>query len=149
MAILDWIKEIPLSAVYKERLVDSEKQITALEKENTALKQENSELKSRLEKLEKDRRALEKKVVNKSTESHGIHLDEAKEKILTLLSQHSDLTEEQISGHLSMSIQLAKFHLEELKKKSMVSDFYAMESPVYWSIDQAGRSYLFSHGLLA
>ena len=51
MAILDWIKEVPLSAVYKERLVDSEKQISALEKKVSMLETENIELKSRLSRV--------------------------------------------------------------------------------------------------
>ena len=42
MAILDWLKEIPLSAVYKERLFDSVKQVSLLEAENVSLKKGDS-----------------------------------------------------------------------------------------------------------
>lgn len=42
--ITDLLKEIPLSAVLKERLVETEKNMAALEKENAALKHENSVL---------------------------------------------------------------------------------------------------------
>lgn len=141
MGILDLLKEVPLSAVLREKII-------SLESENKSLKEENTVLKAKLEESEQQRRTLEQQVEQKLIESHGSRLDEVKEKIFTNLSKHSDLTEEQISGYLSISVQLAKFHLEELKKKGMVSDFYAMESPVYWSIDQNGRSYLFAHGLL-
>ena len=71
MAILDWIKEVPLSAVYKERLVDSEKQISALEKKVSMLETENIELKSRLSQCEENRRALEKQIEQKLIESHN------------------------------------------------------------------------------
>lgn len=63
MAILDWLKEAPLSAVYKERIASSEKQIASLEQENSSLKKENENLKSQLEQSEHQRRALEKQVV--------------------------------------------------------------------------------------
>ncbi len=49
MAILDWLKEVPLSAVYKELLIDSENKIRALEQENIALKAEIVILKEQVE----------------------------------------------------------------------------------------------------
>jgi regulator of replication initiation timing len=59
--ILDMLREIPLSAVLKERLVDKEAEIAALkskiailEEENAALKAENAELKTKLQQIESD-----------------------------------------------------------------------------------------------
>jgi septal ring factor EnvC (AmiA/AmiB activator) len=65
MAILNWLKEVPLSAVYKERLVESEKQISALEKKVADFKAENSSLKAQLEHSEDQRRTLEEQVSEK------------------------------------------------------------------------------------
>jgi cell division protein FtsL len=69
VAILDWVKEVPLSAVYKERLVDSEKQVSVLEQKSLdleakvlVLEQEKVELASRLQQSEHTRRALDKKI---------------------------------------------------------------------------------------
>jgi hypothetical protein len=44
MPILDWIKEVPLSAIYKERLAESEKQFSILETKITILETEKIEL---------------------------------------------------------------------------------------------------------
>ena len=60
MAILDWFKEIPLSAILKKRLIDLEKKSLSLEKENAALKRKVSELALKLEQSEEQRRNLEK-----------------------------------------------------------------------------------------
>ena len=44
--ILDILKEIPISAVLKERIVEREKEIEAIKAENEALRAENRTLKS-------------------------------------------------------------------------------------------------------
>lgn len=75
MAILDWIKEIPLSAVYKERLADSERQIAALEQKILILEREKIELHARLEESEQDRRALKEQIIQKERESHNDNPD--------------------------------------------------------------------------
>ena len=85
MAILDWIKEVPISAIYKERLADSVKQVSLLETENVSLKKEVSELKARLSQLEEDRRTLDKEIMEIKhiqsltfVQKYGIWLDKSK-----------------------------------------------------------------------
>jgi hypothetical protein len=63
MAILDWMKELPLAAIYKERLADSEKQIRALELKVIQLAEEKAVLQARLEECEHQRRALDEQIV--------------------------------------------------------------------------------------
>lgn len=63
MAILDLIKEIPLSAVYKERLTDFEKQFSEFQSENMVLKEQISDLQLQLEQSEEHRRTLENQIV--------------------------------------------------------------------------------------
>ena len=46
--ITDILKEIPLSALLKEKLTEAEKRYENLETENTALRAENEELKAKL-----------------------------------------------------------------------------------------------------
>lgn len=48
--ITDILKEVPLSAVLKERLTQAEAQVTDLEKENASLKTENEKLRADLKK---------------------------------------------------------------------------------------------------
>jgi cell division protein FtsB len=49
--ITDILKEIPLSAVLKERLTDAEAKMAVLERENAVLKAENAVLKAQNEDL--------------------------------------------------------------------------------------------------
>lgn len=67
MAILDWFKEIPLSAVLKEKLTDLEKEISSLKTKVSNLEAENTLLKTKLEDSEKKRRTLEEQI----TEEHN------------------------------------------------------------------------------
>ncbi len=53
--ILDLLKEIPLSAVLRERLAETEKQIGNLESENAVLKSQVSALQSDLEREQKEK----------------------------------------------------------------------------------------------
>ena len=63
MAILDLFKEIPLSAILKERLIDLEKKSLGLEKENAVLKGKVSELALKLEQSEEQKRNLKKQII--------------------------------------------------------------------------------------
>ena len=46
--LLDLLKEIPLTAIMRERLIDQEAKRTVLETEKVVLKAENAELRARL-----------------------------------------------------------------------------------------------------
>ena len=52
--IAEILKEIPLSAVLKERLTEAETKMAALEKEHTTLKAENAALRADLEKAQEE-----------------------------------------------------------------------------------------------
>lgn len=131
--VSDLLKEIPSAARYKSEL-------EAMEKENESLKSEVAKLREEIQRRDD--------IVEKES-SRGKRLEEIKEKILMLLTQHEELEAEQISRQLNIGSQLAIFHLEELKDSEMVNDYYAMGSPVCWGIIQGGRAYLVRHGLLA
>jgi transposase-like protein len=51
-AILNLMKEVPLTAIVKERLAAAEQEIVTLKRENSILKEENSILKSKVQNLE-------------------------------------------------------------------------------------------------
>lgn len=76
------------------------------------------------------------------------YLDNIKEKILVLLAQHERLEPEQISAILKLGVKFSLFHLEELKKSSLVRDCTSSGEPATWELSQAGRAYLVHHGLL-
>ena len=64
MSILDLLKEVPLSAVLKEK-------IATLETENKSLKSEIAIIKEKLSQSEQQRRTLEEQVIQKQTQFHN------------------------------------------------------------------------------
>lgn len=68
MGILDLLKEVPLSAVLREKIV-------GLESENKFLKEENSLLKIKLQESEDKRRALEQQIEQKFIKTHNSNPD--------------------------------------------------------------------------
>ena len=146
------INEHGSAVILKERISLAEDKYAALEKKlseceaaKIKLNAENEALRLNLEKASVEIQNLKK--LNEKV--HGSRLEEVREKILVLLSQHEELEPEEISSHLNIGVQLAKFHLEELLKSNMVKDYWAIDSPVYYGLVQNGRAYLVSHGLLA
>ena len=76
-------------------------------------------------------------------------LDNIKEKILILLSQHEVLEPEQISRFLRVGVEFSLFHLEGLEKSGMVMERNSSEGCASWKISQDGLGYLTHHGMLA
>jgi hypothetical protein len=52
--IMDILKDIPLSAVLRERLIEQESKMSILQVENEALKTENNNLKAQLQEIKKN-----------------------------------------------------------------------------------------------
>ena len=140
MAILDWIKEIPLSAVYRERLVDSEKQVIMLE-------QKIIELETRLSECQENGRALKKKIEQYLSDSHDNSLSDVQENILSGFIENDRLSPEMIADVLNIKTALASYHLKVLHQKNFVIELSAYDEQTFWGITQAGREYLVSHGL--
>jgi predicted nuclease with TOPRIM domain len=145
------ITEHGSAAILKERLALASDQYSALEKKltesklrNKQLQSENARLHLDLEKAQDEIRNLKEKLV----ERHGQSLEEVAEKILVVLSQHEELTAEQVGRLVGVGAQLATYHLSELQQQKMVMDYLAVDSPVYWGIIQGGRAYLVKRGLL-
>lgn len=86
---------------------------------------------------------------NQAEGSRGAHLDEVKEKILIFLSNRDDAEVEQVAHGVSVGVPVAQFHLDEMQEALMVRAAYAIDSPVYWSLDHEGRGYLIKHGLIS
>lgn len=80
---------------------------------------------------------------------HDECLDNIREKILILLSQHEELDAGQVSRFLGAGTEFSSFHLEELRKSGMVTECNSSGSHVSWRIAQDGRDYLIHHGMLS
>lgn len=130
--IADLLKEIPSAARYKAELEE-------IEKENIALKKENEDLKSQIKRRDE---ALEKET------SRADKIDPVAEEILKYLMQHDQAPPSQIAGHLQKSKPLTEMHLHSLTETQKVGVFYGLGGETSYYLDQEGRLYLHSHGLL-
>jgi predicted nuclease with TOPRIM domain len=130
--ITDILKEIPLSAVLREKLQKLEKKYSELETENTKLKEENQKLKSRLEEMTKTSELSENEI-----------------KILILLSScEHKLTATQIAGVINLSLTKTKYYLERMWKKYVYSSDYYTDRPSEYYLLQKGREYLVENDLI-
>ena len=111
----------------------------ALQQENSSLQKENSALKSEIEVLKKKSQPIQ----------HVDLLEEIREKMLVLISKQEGITESAITAALNINAQLVKFHIQELANDGLAGATLNMGgAPARWSLMQAGRRYLASHGLL-
>ena len=152
--ITEILKEIPLSAVLREKIVVLENEMANLKAENLVLKADlqKSQLitKQQTEKIQ----TLEKLI----SSPHDNLLQEDPKNILLLLSKQNNevgLTTEQIAKTLTIKPQVATFHLEELYNKKFISELGGSvnvisdySSPSTWFLDQEGRRYLIKHKLI-
>jgi hypothetical protein len=130
--ITDILKEIPLSAVLRERLQELEKKHSDLETENTKVKEENRKLKSRLEELTKTN-----------------ELSENEKKILVLLSScEQALTAAQIAGGLCLSLTKTEYYLGRMWNEYVYSHDYTNDRPSEYYLLQKGREYLVENDLI-
>jgi len=132
-------------AALEKKLADSEFRAKELESEKMRFELENYKLKEKMKVLEQQLAAAQ----DPST------LEELREKILILISQHENITDAQVARVVGIGEQLATFHLKELQKADLVDCCYIMGSDwtgekgrSEWYVKQPGRSYLVSHGLL-
>ena len=143
MGIVDLLRDIPLSAVLREKLKD-------MERELEALRSRNAELEAELKVTNTKFQELERKLLPAS----GPKLDDLREKLLVLVMQQPRLSAQTLANSLGATPQLVEFHLEELRKEKYVHDSHFMgtgfghPARTEWSILQAGRAYLVSNGLL-
>ena len=146
--ITDILKDIPLSAVLRERLVDQEKKMAILEAENAALKtenlalkNENSDLKALIENL---RQEIQQTKNIQKEQSHIILLDPIEEEILLLLHSR-ERTLEEVARLKQLSPNVAKMHLRKLFDHGFATTRQGRDRKLYWHIKELGTEYLIKH----
>lgn len=134
MGILtDILKELPLSAVLRERLQELEKRYEQVEEENKKLRDENHELKKRLQDV-----------------TGADKLEEIEEKILVLLSSsNQELTAQIIGSNLELNLTKVEYYLKKMQNAQIVfsHDYYTGRPSEYY-LAQKGREYLVKNNLL-
>lgn len=130
--ITDILKEVPLSAVLRERLTELEKKHEALERENADLRRVNAELKGQVAKLT------------------GVPILEVIEKnILLLLAEAETLPVSHIALNLKEKKAKVEFYLQRMEEYGIVcgSHYYTGQESEY-SLGQKGREFLVSNNLI-
>ncbi len=130
--ITDILKEIPVNAVLRSKLVELEKRYEELEAENTQLKSENQRLKSKLEELTSSDKLCENEV-----------------KILKFLSSSGqEPIADMIARSLGLSLTKTEYYLQRMRNKYVYSHDYYTERPSDYSLHQKGREYLIENDLI-
>lgn len=148
--ITDILKDIPLSAVLRERLVDQEKKMAILEAENAALKtenlalkNENSDLKALIENL---RQEIQQTKDIQKEKSHDTLLGKLDKKILLFIRKAATIDE--VTQTQQISPDIAKMHLKKLFDHGLVTTFQGKDRKLYWHIKELGTKYLIDHNLI-
>lgn len=128
-------------AALEQKLAASELRAENLESENHGLRLDNEE-------CQKQRRALEEKLSQRTSE----RLEKTEESVLVIVSNHDGLSDQKISAIAALEKKRCTFYLHELKAKKFAETSPCLDEDNYmvdsWRITQEGRRYLVSHGLL-
>ena len=135
--------------------VVQEKHIALLKEQLSLVEKENAELKAQKQSLEEENQALKnnniylkKKIDIYEKPSHVITIDEIELKILIYLAtqEHDKISPEDISKSVDIKLQMAIFHLNNLKNKQMVDSRpiapFDHSPKRFWTLSQNGRHYL-------
>jgi predicted nucleic acid-binding Zn-ribbon protein len=133
--LTDLLKEIPISAVLKEKLVAAESKHSEVEDENARLRDDLRHAKAQIKTLETRIAAL----------TDVDDLTEVEIQILRLLADHRELKEESLCRKFQLHPQRLRLHFERLLREGYISH---VETPVSTGIDDVyflehnGREYL-------
>ncbi len=137
--IFDMLKDMPLSAVLRERLQDLETKYNELEIEKSKLQDENAKLKSENGNLQARLREL--------SESSKLCQDEI-DILIFLSSCGTEPTAEMISQHLNLNLTKTEYYLKRMLKKYVNSYDYVRGTPSEYYLLQKGREYLVENNLI-
>jgi len=130
-------------ALLKDELSILKEKFSVLTTENASLKVENQNLKQETINL--------KKKIQKYEQPHSILLEKEKVNILLILHNNKgDLLTFQISQNLNVSEDIAKYHLQELRKSKFIrKGLPVLAGQGSWSIEDKGTKYLIENKLIS
>lgn len=140
-------------ALLKERFAFSEKRIADLASEKAVLQSKLQLLEAEVHQLQEQNKQY-KLIVQKYEQPHGILLDKEKTDILLLLHKNKgELFTFQIAKTLNISEDIAKYHLEELRKNKLIerSDlpYRGLPGQQSWALNDKGTKYLIENKLIS
>ncbi|MDQ3816432.1 MAG: hypothetical protein M3362_01925 [Acidobacteriota bacterium] len=138
----DILKEIPLSAVLREK-------ISALEEENASLKTENAILKDDLRHLHQEMQKLSE---NANANPPALNLEETMEKILVILAQNDERkTKNTLARALRLTVPRVEYYLHILEEHNYIYGIHiplGTGEPSPYHLTQQGRAFLIEKNLI-
>ncbi|MGO9019117.1 MAG: hypothetical protein ACLQVJ_12300 [Syntrophobacteraceae bacterium] len=134
----DLIKDVPVSAVVKERLALAEDRFRAIE-------EENKKLKRRIAALEEENKGLR---AQSPASQQPQEPEEIEIKIMTLLSKIGQGTIRDVAQTLQISITKAEYHISEMEEAELLHGSYSYVDEATFSLAQKGRVFLVKNDLV-
>ncbi|HDY66198.1 MAG TPA: hypothetical protein ENH85_00250 [Candidatus Scalindua sp.] len=142
--IVDLLKDIPLSAVIKEKLIEAEKKLSVFEKQNKYLQANLDQATKEIESLKKLNQELQR-AANQEIEKH----DEVTEQILRqFFKTGKELSPGYFASSLSLEISVIEYHFDILIKNGYINhassnrSFITGQSSTTYLISPQGREYI-------
>jgi predicted nuclease with TOPRIM domain len=139
--LTDLLKEIPLSALLKEKLLAVEAKHSELEAENAGLKDDLRHAKAEVQRLETRIGEL----------TYADNLPPVETEILKLLADHRELKNQALCRKFDLHSQRLRYHFERLTSEGYISHVEARVSTgiedVYF-LQHRGREYLSRKNLI-
>jgi hypothetical protein len=139
--IVDLLKEIPLSAVLKEKIANIEAKYAATETENAILKDDLRKANAEVTKLKKQAEEL----------SHKDDLDETELKLLHIIANldYDDSVVTTLTPYFSdVSAPRLDYHIQRLEDFGYLHSGIIDARGIHYSITQEGRTFLLKKGRL-
>ena len=144
--IADLLKEVPSAARYKSELEAMERENTNLKAKIGVLEAEKAVFESQIVDLRQEIQRRDDVVKEQELQSHGVRLDNIKERILECVANDIS-TNDEILKSLDMPSESLRYHLDDPRmKKLLSSSLFAMG--VMYMLTKEGRDYCVSHALL-
>jgi hypothetical protein len=136
-------------ALFRDQLALADKRIAELESKVSTLQSKLDNAESQSQQFKKETVNLKQEISRLKNPFHDQPPDETKIKILICLSsQKQHASTDLISKNSGLSHQVVLFHLEELLKRSMVSQILGLGCPTVWILAHEGRRYLLDNNLI-
>jgi chromosome segregation ATPase len=143
--ITDLLKDIPLSAVLRERLAEADQKVSALEAQVRKLETESTQLRATV----KQKDAEIERLLAQTQKQQTAGLAEIEKRILLMLASEGSIGEGDIAKRLGVGQHVADHHLEKLEDAQMIwAEKATYGVPLCWQLMRPGRDYLIEHGLL-
>jgi hypothetical protein len=130
--IADLLKEIPTAAKYKADL-------ESMERENASLRSSVTALRTELDRL---------RASGQSSSPIMNNLDRVAESVLAFIAKNQDSFPSQISRALGIVQNIVDMHLDDLQGSKYIDASCAVNQEPRFYLEQVGRRYLHTRGLL-